>query len=340
MIKIVKASFHCTETFVMKKTCFLALYLLAAANAATLPAFPPRAVESPHAVTIAVGDLEAVFADNEEFPGHRAWYNGVHQLRHRADTTTLFWPNVAGLNFEHIFDGEKWFAPASALFEPRSSPMTIERTGDNSVLLHQPPTELHKLESWTRFTVTAPHYIDMDFKCIPRAGTFDRGYIGLFWASYINTHISREIYFIGRKPGETNDRWLAFLSPEHKEKGTVRFIDETRDITFADSFPPMLYTDTSQYRYSYPFYYGRRGEMVIILMFDQAGPIRFSHSPSSGGRVTPSSNPAWDFQYIIYDYQVDREYGYRARLVYKPFVSERDIIQEYESWSGTAVKLE
>ena len=206
--------------------------------------------------------------------------------------------------------------------------------------MHQPPTELHKLESWTSFTVTAPHYIDMQFRCIPRARTFDRGYIGLFWASYINTHLAREYFFIGRKPGETKDRWLAFLSPEHNEKSTVRHIDETREITFSDSFPPMLYKDTFQYRYSHPFYYGRRGEMVIIYMFDQAGPIRFSLSPSSGGGVSPSSNPAWDYQYIIYDYEVGKEYGYRARLVYKPFVSEKDIIQEYEKWSGKTVTLE
>lgn len=319
----------------MPKSLPLATALLTA----LLIALNARAQDSTHAATLRAGDLEAVIADNEEFPGHRAWYNGVHILRHRADTTNLFWPRVAGLNFEHIYDGEKWYEPAASLFEPRSSPMELTRLAGDTVLLHQPPTALHKLESWTRFSLAAPHYVDMDFRCIPRAATFDRGYIGLFWACYIDTHLSREYYFIGRKDGETNNRWLAFLSPEHREASTLRHVDDRFDPTFAEKFPPMLYTSFSPYRYAYPFYYGRRGEMVVILMFDQPGPIRFSHSPSSGGLVTPDSNPAWDFQYLIQDYQVGQEYGFRARMIYKPFVSEQDIIAEYERWSGRKVEL-
>ncbi|MFH1068254.1 MAG: hypothetical protein V1794_01425 [Candidatus Glassbacteria bacterium] len=315
------------------------LFLLCGLLLASVPVSVAQQGDSPHSVSISAGDLQAVFADNEEFPGHRAWYNGINVLRHRADTTMLFQPGVAGLNFEHIFDGQKWTEPAEVLFEPRSSPMSIERSGENSVLLHQPPTKLHQLESWTRFTVSAPHYIDMEFKCVPRAETFDRGYIGLFWASYINTHVSREYYFIGRKPGETNNRWLAFISPEHNEKSSVRWVEDTQNPTFADTYPRRLFNDYSQYGYSYPFYYGRRGDMLIMLMFDQAGPLRFSHSPSSGGRVTPRSSPAWDFHYLIYDYKVGQEYGFKARLVYKPFVSEQDIITEYESWSGNKVEL-
>jgi hypothetical protein len=319
----------------MKRSLFLIFWLFLA----SAPVYPAEQGDSPHSVRISAGDLQAVFADNDSFPGHRAWYNGINILRHSADTTGLFWPEVAGLNFEHIFDGQKWTEPAEVLFEPRSSPMTIERSGAISVLLHQPPTKLHKLESWTRFTVSAPHYIDMEFKCVPRAETFDRGYIGLFWASYINTHVSREYYFIGRKQGETNNRWLAFLSPEHNEKSSVRWVEDTRDPSFSDTYPRRLFNDYFQYGYSYPFYYGRRGNMLIMLMFDQAGPLRFSQSPSSGGPVTPGSNPAWDFHYLIYDYKVGQEYGFKARLVYKLFVSEQDIITEYESWSGQKVEL-
>ncbi len=296
--------------------------------------------DNPHAVVLRSAELEAVFADNEEFPGHRAWYNGLHQLRHRADTSGLFWPGVAGLNFEHIYDGQKWWEPAEALFEPRSSPMTITCLPGDTVLLHQPPSRLHKLESWTRFTLGGPHYVDMDFRCIPREATFDRGYIGLFWASYIDTHTSREYYFIGRKKGESRDRWLAFLSAEHNSKSSVDFVGQAWRPSFTTGHPPRLYMEEADYCYSYPFYYGRRGDMLILLMFDQAGPIRFSHSPSSGGPVNPESNPAWDFQYLIQDYRVGNEYGFRARLVYKPFVDETDILREYEIFSGVKVTLE
>ncbi|MFC1613873.1 hypothetical protein ACFL5K_01080 [Gemmatimonadota bacterium] len=321
------------KTYVSIFSCFLFIFSAIISHAA-------EELSPGHSVTVEAGDLQAVFVDNSEFPGHRSWYNGVAFLRHRADSNTVFMPPYAGLNFEHIYDGQKWWEPAEVLFEPRSSPMEIERHSPTAAILHQPPSNLHRLESWTRFTVTAPHYIDMEFTCIPRAETFDRGYIGLFWASYINTQVGKEYYFIGKKTGEEKNRWLAYISPEHNEMSTVRYIDDTNNPTCSDEYPRRLFNDYFEYRYSYPFYYGRRGKMVLILMFDQADPIRFSHSPSSGGPVKPGTFPAWDFQYIIYDYKVGRKYGFKARLVYKLYVSGEDIIQEYEKWSGLKVKLD
>ena len=198
-------------------------------------------VEEPspgHTVTIQAGDIRAVFVDNTEFGAHRAWYNGVASLTHKADTVNIFRPRVAGLNFEHIFDGAKWWEPAEVLFEPRACPMIIKKISDRTVELHQPPTELHKLESWTRFTVTEPHYIDMEFTCIPRAGTFDRGYIGLFWASYINTKMDKGYYFIGRKSVKDKKRWIEINSPAHNIESSVRYELDRRDPDFVEQYPP------------------------------------------------------------------------------------------------------
>ena len=57
--------------------------------------------------TFQVGDLTAVIGDNEAHGKHTAGYNGIHQLTHRSEPTTLFVPTVAGLNLEHIFDGDQ-----------------------------------------------------------------------------------------------------------------------------------------------------------------------------------------------------------------------------------------
>ncbi|MBW1696401.1 MAG: hypothetical protein JRK26_06355 [Deltaproteobacteria bacterium] len=292
-----------------------------------------------HTVTIQAGDIKAVFADNTEFGVHRAWYNGVAFLSHKADTVNIFRPRVAGLNFEHIFDGQKWWEPAEVLFEPRACPMSIQRISDRTAELHQGPTSLHKLESWTRFTVTDPHYIDMEFTCIPRAETFDRGYIGLFWASYINTKVDKGYYFIGRKTVEDQKQWVEINSPAHNIESSVRYELDERDPGFVEGYPPRLFNNYMDYRYSYPFYYGRRGKMAWMLMFEQAGPVRFSHSPTSGAPVGPGTEPAWDFHYLFYDYKVGEKYGFKARLVYKPFVSREDIIEEYENWSGEKVEM-
>lgn len=293
-------------------------------------------------VKITEGDLEVVIADNAEYEGHRAWYNGVAYLSHRAKPGNHFWKRVAGMNFEHIWDGEKWWEPADKLFEPRSSEMVLHQLSETSVQLHMPPSNLHKLESWTTYTVNAPHYIDMDFFCIPRQETFDRGYIGLFWASYINNTDEDEktIYYIGSHKDSRKRQWISWKTAAHSTNGTVRYQEDIRDISFNPEHRTMLYNTFADSAYAYPFYYGVRDGMVHIIMFNSSpGAIRFSHSPTSGAPVRPGTNPAWDWQYIVHDYKVGSSYGYKARLVYKPWVSRQDVIDEYEKWSGHTVTL-
>lgn len=46
-------------------------------------------------------------------------------------------------------------------------------------------------------------------------------------------------------------------------------------------------------------------------MFDRADGIRMSHSPSGGGNNAEyqTTNPAWDFQFIVLNYDVMKPYG-------------------------------
>ena len=52
-----------------------------------------------------------------------------------------------------------------------------EKPRDYEAELHQPPTPTFHLESWTRFTLVAPHYVDMHFRCRPRQHAFRFGTI-------------------------------------------------------------------------------------------------------------------------------------------------------------------
>jgi hypothetical protein len=57
-------------------------------------------------------------------------------------------PEVAGLNFEHIFDGDKRDDGDSRkiFFEPRNTPMTFEKLSDTAAELHQQATPTFHLE--------------------------------------------------------------------------------------------------------------------------------------------------------------------------------------------------
>ena len=257
--------------------------------------------------TFNVGDLTAVIGDNEAYAGHRAGYNGVHRLTHRSNPKPLF--TITGLNLEHIFDGHQDLqGDAKVFFEPRNFPMTLTRISDSEAELHQAPTPTFHVESWTRFKLVAPHYIDLTFRFKPHQHAFRNGYIGLFWASYIDGPENKSLYFRDAKG------WVQYCTQFHNDQSTVRHVDDTFDLKTVPGSRETLYKNISTLRFSDPLYYGYYGNHQYIVMFDRAEGIRFSHSPSGGG---PPSNTetAWDWQYILPNYEVLQEYGYSAEEI-------------------------
>jgi hypothetical protein len=277
--------------------------------------------------TFSVGDLTAVIGDNGAHGDHRAGYNGVFSLTSRHEDETLFVPAYSGLNLEHVFDGAAF--DRDLIFEPRVAPMSFERVDATTARLHQPPTPHFALESTTTFTLRAPHYIDMTFECVAHEDVYAHGYIGLFWASYMNAPLDKSIYFLSR------DRWAQFCTQRHNDESTVLpNLDGEAMPAFVGDHPEMLYSNASPFRFDQPFYYGRFRRMAYVLMFDRMEGVRFSHSPSGGGDSpeTRSTSPAWDFQYIIPEYTVGASYGFRARVAYKPFDGREDVLREVRKW--------
>ena len=45
-----------------------------------------------------------------------------------------------------------------------------------------------------------------------------------------------------------------------------------------------------------------------------------------------TTNPAWDFQYILPRYEVCKDYDFRARVVYRERCSRAEVQREFESW--------
>jgi hypothetical protein len=269
--------------------------------------------------TFRAGDLTVVIGDNAADGQHRAGYNGVWSLTHRDEADNFFVPTVAGLNLEHIINGEDFDHDGTSrvFFEPRNAPMTFTRLSDTEAELHQPPTPTFHLESWTHFTLVAPHYVDLHFRCQARQHVFRFGTIAVFWASYINAPDDKSIYF------RRSQTWQQLCTQQHNDESTVRHPGDRVTLRFVDGYPPALYRNLSPLYYDEPFYYGNFKGMVAILMFDRTSGIRFTHSPS---------NPAWDFQFLIPGYEVNREYGFRARLAYRPRCNRAEIRQEVAAW--------
>jgi hypothetical protein len=277
-----------------------------------------------------VGDLTAVIGDNEAEVEHRAGYNGIWSLTHKTQERNLFVPTVAGMNLEHIYDGQTLDPPGQTrlFFEPRNAPMTFKRLSDSSAELHQPPTPTFFLESWSTFTLREPDAIDFTFRCRATQHVFRRGYIGLFWASYINAPDDKSLYFRDKKG------WQQHCTAAHNSLSTVVHDGNTFEPTFVEGHRDCLYQNFSPLKYDSPFYYGLFGRHIVILMFDRAQNIRFTHSPSGGGfnAEAQTSNPAWDFQFLVPKYDVMQDYGFRARLIYRERCSRAEVLKAYEQW--------
>src|SRR5262249_15778007 len=109
------------------------------------------------------------------------------------------------------------------------------------------------------------------------------------------------------------------------------------ELKFSPGMRDSLFRNLSSFRFDQPFYYGLFHKHLVILMFDRSAGIRFTHSPSGGGvnKEAETTNPAWDFQYLIANYEVKKEYGVKARLAYREACSRAEVVKEYEDWRKT-----
>ncbi len=279
------------------------------------------------AIDLEKGDLKVTIVNNMTYGSeHRAGYNGITELLHPAQDSVPFVSLYAGFNLEHIFGGDSLMQ----LFEPRRHPMVLSQSGEDEVFLYQAPTPLSGLESLTTFKLVEPHYIDITFLCIVHEiDFFKHGYAGLFWASYIDSPSDKKMYFYGCEKTEPTKKWIEAFSRKHGVESTHVGMNDSNEFYFAPDFNARLASHFSNYRYALPFFFGRFHNMVIAYMFESSEVIRFSQSPTGGGET----NPAWDFQLIIPDLKKGKEYTFRARMIYKPFISAEDITSEYISWN-------
>lgn len=283
--------------------------------------------------------LKLVVANNKAYGKvHQAGYSGISELYIINGGKNLFTPPYAGLNYEFIFSGDsksfEW-----NIFEPRRAKMKLKKLSDSKIILQQSRTKNWPLKSNITYELIEDG-IDFVFTGIPLKDIWKKhGYIGIFFASYINTPQFAGINFIGQSregKGDTIPRWIYSLPEKHGLNANHRPVGSQWDPAFDEGFPLSLVSGFSNVEYVYPFYYGLSGENVFIMMFDNEGndgEIRFAQSPDGAG----PGNPAWDFIYFRKNYKVGGKFNFRARAVYKKFEGKEDVIKIYKSWSREKV---
>ena len=206
--------------------------------------------------------------------------------------------------------------------------MTFKKLSERKAELVQPPTPTFHLESRTTFQLVGPHYLDMEFRCTPTQHVFAHGYIGLFWASYINAPDDKSMYFRNGK------LWQQPVHPAHNVQSTVRHKDDSPDLKFSEGLGDALYRNLSPPSFKPPFFYGQFRDMVFVVMFESADGLRVHPFAQRRRREHDQTNdqPGLGLASIVPKYDVKKEYGFGARVMYRPKCSRVEIQNAFEQW--------
>jgi hypothetical protein len=188
--------------------------------------------------------------------------------------------------------------------------------------------------------LTGPHYVDLDFHCqIHDPSLFGpHGYALFFFGSYMNDVSNAALHFLGVEQAGEKEKWILGDAPKENP-------DWNHGGTYQNVSAQGLPYDaghnfkTNSWCYDYPrftkpLYYGlAEHNMVFQIMFNKAwteeDEVRFSLFKF---KLPQLPRPAWDFQYVVHKVAEGKEYGFRARVVWKKFVSPTDCIHEYNMW--------
>ena len=288
------------------------------------------------------GRLSGRLLDNVANAGRQG--SGFNPLCHTLyPGKSVYRLDFVGLNFEHIFNGAAGDKNIS-MFTPRKDPCKLLRESPRIASLTWPAES----SSWgirckMTYQFSPPNAIDLTFKATPTVDRFPHGYAAFMWASYMNRTRERRIHFYGCNGGR--EGWMSFGDDLENgfETGTVPCAG-IADLPYEEESQTLNLIEHPSKKFLKPFYYGlidgdndlttADDTLAYIMMFDQAESIRFAlwnFIQDQEGRSDPHS-PAWDWQYVIRSPEPGKAYGYRARVVVKPFAGREDVEREYSEW--------
>ena len=259
--------------------------------------------------------------------------------------SNLFRDDAVGLNFEHIFNGAKEQYDIS-MFTPRRDPCQLKQISDRKLQIHW-PSEGSKwgMEARMVYDFSRDNYVDLSFECSPKKDLYSQGFVAMMWASYMNRTLNRKIRFWGHEGDRTG--WVEFGVGEGKqiEVGTVSNID-VPNLPSEKGAQTLNLNEHPDKKFITPFYYGlvdgdhdlrtTDDRLLFQVLFDQTQSIRFAmwNFIKDQNGDPDNHSPAWDWQFVIREPKIGKKYGYRARVVVKPYKGTEQVWDEYRKWSA------
>jgi hypothetical protein len=266
-------------------------------------------------VKLCAGDLTLLLGNEADHGANRTGYIGIWSLTSVHQAANCFVPRYAG-----------WI-------QRRDRAKVTRLSEGEGVIQHLEPDG--RLGIKQTFRIVPPHYFDCTFSQ-RAAGTG----VSFGVASYMNGPDDPGIYFL-----DPQRRWQRHYDQVHGNAASVWpegvALPELRRVpnspykhgtmSFSDS------VSTWRYHPDHALFYGRFRNMVLVHMFPpRCGVIPYM-SPSGGGtQADGRKNPAWDWRVTLTRGIMPKaEAWFTMRAIYKPFVSEADVLEEYQRWAAT-----
>lgn len=267
-------------------------------------------------VELKAGELTLVLGNEFDHGAGKTGYIGIWSLTSVHEQRNTFFHRYAGW-IQHRYRAN------------------VERVSENEgAIQHFLPDG--RVSTRQTFKVVAPYYFDCTFS---RASTSGTEYFA--GTSYMNGPEEPAVYFL------TPDlEWQRHYDPVHGNAASI--YPDGMPLPKLQKVPDAIYKhgtnsfsdSVAKWRYhpDYALFYGRFGEMVLIHMFPpRCGVIPYM-SPSGGGRQPDGrKNPAWDWRGRFTDLEIKDGWAqFTMRAVYKPYVSDDDVLEEYRRWAKEA----
>jgi hypothetical protein len=274
-----------------------------------------------HCALLQSGEIQVIVGDGARDGVGGQQYCGLWSL-----TSTRRQFNAFGNSYAGLLPGEI-----------RGRAPELQALTDASAVLTGVVDSSYPVDVRAEYAVKGPYYVDHALSLTDREDVRADGcdFREVSWCCYMNCPEDVRLHFL------SDGEWRAYISPRHGvdsniAPGYVRDIELERRPSEMYSEAPderPFHWDRADLRFDEPFYYGRLGKMALILVFDTPQWLRFYCSPTGGGEslLPHKACPAWDFEWVIPEaaYEVGKEYSFRSRLIYKEFISEDDVLEEF-----------
>lgn len=254
---------------------------------------------------------------------HHLGYHGLRTLYRKDERRNIVAPFVSWLNLQkcHIEGLERDPTDERSCFGAgRGWPLRLERRGAGARLTLDPLPAL-RLHYSLELQPVEPDAMDCAFRFVfERALEHGERRFDATWPCYVSAYDDVRFHYPRTHAGGTWTWNTLGEKPEMIVGEPVGYVHRQQSWAAEDQ--------------ALPLGYGRIGDHVLILMFDDPRVGFFMVNAGGHTFCSPVQNPAWDFAWSCRDYPLHEPVGFNGRLIYTRWEGPERVMERYREWRG------